>query len=95
MNKSELIARIAERTDVKKSDVSRVVDALFDTQEGAICESLREGNNVAITGFGNFGVTERAARKGRNPQTGKAIDIPASRAPSFKAGKGFKDALKR
>lgn len=95
MNRSELIAQVAEKTGVKKTDVTTVVNAIFDTDEGAICSTLRSGSDVSLTGFGSFGVKERAARKGRNPQTGKEIDIPASRSPSFRAGKGFKEAMNR
>lgn len=93
MNKSELINRVTEQTGVSKRDVTKVVDALFNAEEGAICNALREGGNVSITGFGSFGVSERAARKGRNPRTGEEIDIAASRSPNFKAGKGFRDSL--
>lgn len=95
MNRSELIAQVTEKTSVKKSDVATVVNAIFDTDEGAICSALRNGKDVSLTGFGSFGVKERAARKGRNPQTGKELDIPASRSPSFRAGKGFKEAMNR
>lgn len=95
MNRSELIAQVAEKTGIKKSDVTAVVNAIFDTEEGAICSALQGGQDVSLTGFGSFGVKERAARKGRNPQTGKEIDIPASRSPSFRAGKGFKEAMNR
>lgn len=95
MNRSELIAQVAEKTGVKKSDVTAVVNAIFDTEEGAICSALQGGQDVALTGFGSFGVKDRAARKGRNPRTGKEIDIPASRSPSFRAGKGFKEAMNR
>lgn len=93
MNKSELIDRVAERTDLPKAQVTKVVNAIFDVNEGAIADAVRGGDSVSLTGFGAFKGSERAARKGRNPQTGKEIDIPASRGISFSAGKGLKDAM--
>ena len=73
-----------------KKDVSAVVDALFET----IQEALQAGEKVQVIGFGNFEVRERAARKGRNPQSGEEIQIEASKVPAFKAGKALKDAVK-
>lgn len=93
MNKSELIQDLAERTGLPRSQVGTVVDAIFDPQDGAIVSALKRGENVGLTGFGSFRTSERAARKGRNPQTGQEIDIAASTAAAFTAGKGLKEAL--
>ena len=89
-NKAELVDRVAKKTQLTKKDVSAVVDALFET----IQEALQAGEKVQVIGFGNFEVRERAARKGRNPQTGKEIKIKASKVPAFKAGKALKEAVK-
>lgn len=89
MNKSELIDRIAESADLSKADAGRALDAAIEAITGA----LKAGDQVALVGFGTFVVKERAARTGRNPQTGKEIAIAASKAPAFKAGKALKDAL--
>ena len=90
MNKSELVTKVAETADLSKKDVTKAVDAVFD----AISEALQNGDKVQLVGFGNFEVRERAARKGRNPQTGKEIEIAASKVPAFKPGKALKDAVK-
>lgn len=90
MNKTELIAKVAEKTELTKKDATKAVDAVF----ASISESLQSGDKVQVIGFGNFEVRERAARKGRNPQTGEEIDIPASKVPAFKPGKGLKDGIK-
>ncbi len=90
MNKSELIAKVAESTDLSKKDVTKAVDAVFE----AITEAMQSGDKVQLVGFGNFEVRERSARKGRNPQTGKEIQIAAANVPSFVAGKALKDAVK-
>lgn len=90
MNKTELIAKVAEKTEITKKDATKVVDAVF----ASISESLQAGEKVQIIGFGNFEVRERAARKGRNPQTGVEIEIPASKVPAFKPGKALKDGIK-
>ncbi|MCE7791016.1 HU family DNA-binding protein [Salipaludibacillus sp. CUR1] len=90
MNKTELINAVAEKTDLSKKDATSAVDAVFDVITG----SLQEGDKVQLIGFGNFEVRERAARKGRNPQTGEEIEIPASNVPAFKPGKALKDAVK-
>lgn len=87
MNKSELIAKVAETTDLSKKDVNKVVDAVFDAISGA----LQQGDKIQLVGFGNFEVRERSARKGRNPQTGEEIDIPASKVPAFRPGKSLRD----
>ena len=89
-NKAELVDRVAKKTQLTKKDVSAAVDALFAT----IQEALQAGEKVQVIGFGNFEVRERAARKGRNPQSGEEIQIEASKVPAFKAGKALKDAVK-
>jgi len=89
MNKGELIDAVSTRTGIAKADAARAVDATLD----AITEALKAGDTVAIVGFGTFVVKTRAARNGRNPQTGATIQIPASQAPVFKAGKALKDAV--
>ncbi|BBH21000.1 DNA-binding protein HU 1 [Paenibacillus baekrokdamisoli] len=91
MNKTELIAKVAELTELSKKDASKAVDAVFD----AVSEALQGGDKVQLVGFGNFEVKSREARKGRNPQTGQEIDIPASKIPSFKAGKSLKDLVSK
>ncbi|MFC4808484.1 MULTISPECIES: HU family DNA-binding protein [Paenibacillus] len=91
MNKTELIAKVAELTDLSKKDASKAVDAVFDV----ISDTLQGGDKVQLVGFGNFEVKSREARKGRNPQTGEEIDIPASKIPSFKAGKSLKDLVSK
>lgn len=89
MNKSELIDAIAASADIPKAAAGRALDAVVDSIEGA----LKDGDQVALVGFGTFSVKDRAARTGRNPQTGAPIDIPAAKIPSFKAGKSLKDAV--
>jgi DNA-binding protein HU-beta len=89
MNKSELINKVAEASELSKKDATKAVDAVFD----AISEALQGGDKVQLVGFGNFEVRERSARKGRNPQTGDEIEIPASKIPAFKPGKALKDGI--
>lgn len=89
MNKSELVAKVAELAELQKKDASKAVDAVLN----AITEALQNGEKVQLIGFGNFEVRERSARKGRNPQTGAEIDIPASKVPAFKPGKALKDSI--
>lgn len=89
-NKAQLIETVAEKTGLTKKDATVAVDAVF----GSIQDFLTEGEKVQLIGFGNFEVRERAARKGRNPQTGDEIEIPASKVPAFKPGKALKDAVK-
>ena len=89
MNKTELIAVVAEKTGLAKKDSEKAVNAAFD----AITESLVKGEKVQLVGFGAFEVKERAARTGRNPSTLEEIQIPASRVASFKVGKALKDAV--
>lgn len=93
MNKSELIQQLANRADLSRADAQRAVDALFSVENGLIAEALRTGDKVQITGFGSFETKKREARKGRNPRTGKEIDIAASTSAAFRAGKGLKDAI--
>ena len=89
MNKTELIDAVVAGTELVKADATRAVDALFE----AITTALKAGDSIAIPGFGNFTVKDRAARTGRNPQTGAAIQIPASKVVGFKPGKALKDAV--
>ena len=89
MNKTELIAAIAENADLTKKDAEKALKATIDI----IGKELKKGEKVQIVGFGTFEVAKRAAREGRNPQTGKAMKIKASKSPKFKAGKALKDAL--
>jgi DNA-binding protein HU-beta len=89
MNKSELIDAVASETDLSKTDATRATDAVLDS----IVAALGKGDQVTLVGFGTFSVRERAARTGRNPQTGATIQIKASKSPGFKAGKAFKDAV--
>ena len=89
-NKAELVSEVAAKTKLTKKDVSEAVDAVFE----AIQEDLAKGEKVQLIGFGTFEVRDRAARKGRSPQTGAEIEIPASKVPAFKPGKSLKDAVK-
>ena len=89
MNKSQLIDKIADGADISKAAAGRALDAFID----AVGEALKEGDPVALVGFGTFAVRERAARSGRNPQTGATIEIAAGKVPAFKAGKALKDAV--
>jgi DNA-binding protein HU-beta len=91
MNKAELISTVAEKTGLTKSDTSKTLSGLIDT----ISETLASGEKVTLIGFGTFGVNDLAARKGRNPQTGKTIDIPARKKPAFKAGKQLKELVNK
>ena len=93
MNKSELIQKLVERTNLSKSDAQKAVDAIFSAEGGIISEALRTGDKVQITGFGSFESRKREARTGRNPRTGKEIEIGASTNAAFRAGKGLKDSL--
>ena len=90
INKEQIIDGIANKTDLSKKDVAAVIESLTDR----ISEELSKGNKVTFTGFGTFKVSDRAARVGRNPQTGESINIPAMTVPKFTAGKGLKDAVK-
>ncbi|WP_404359763.1 HU family DNA-binding protein (plasmid) [Cytobacillus firmus] len=90
LNKTELTNQVAETAELSKKDAARAVDAVFESIQTA----LKNGDKVQLIGFGNFEVRERAARKGRNPQTGEEIEIAASKLPVFKPGKALKDAVK-
>ena len=89
MNKTELIAAVAEQAEVSKKDAEKVLKAFTD----AVAAELKNGGKVQLVGFGTFEVSERAAREGRNPLTGEAMKIEASKAPKFKAGKALKDMI--
>ncbi|GGE97754.1 MULTISPECIES: HU family DNA-binding protein [Stappia] len=89
MNKNDLIAAVADKTGLTKAQAGEAVDAALE----AVTNTLKSGDEVRIIGFGNFSVSERAASEGRNPRTGETIQIPASKTPKFKAGKGLKDAV--
>ena len=89
MNKQELITAAAEKTGLSKKDTEATLNAALET----IAKALEENEKVQLVGFGSFEIKERAARTGKNPATGEQIDIPASKAPAFKAGKAFKDAI--
>lgn len=89
MNKTELIAAIAEQAEISKKDAEKALKAFVDV----VTEQLKEGEKVQLVGFGTFEVSERAAREGRNPQTGKTMKIAACKAPKFKVGKALKDAV--
>ena len=90
MNKSELISAIAKEADVTKEVAAKSLDATVES----ITKALKDGDTVTLVGFGTFQVKQRSAREGRNPKTGQAISIAAANVPSFKAGKGLKDAVK-
>jgi len=89
MNKTELIAAMAEKAEMSKKDAEKALNAFVES----VGEELRDGGKVQIIGFGTFEVSERAAREGRNPQTGETMKIKASKSPKFKAGKQLKDSL--
>lgn len=90
MVKLELVAKVAEKAGLTKADAGRAMEAMTDT----IAAALKKGEKVTLTGFGTFEVRQRAARMGRNPQTGAALHIAACKTPAFKAGKGLKDMVK-
>ena len=89
MNKTEFIAAVAENADISKKDAEKAIKAFADV----VTEELKKGEKVQLVGFGTFEVSERAAREGRNPQTGKTMKIAACKAPKFKAEKALKDAV--
>lgn len=89
MNKTELIAAVAEKTDLSKEDADAAVSAVL----GAITDALKAGDKIQLVGFGTFEVRNRAAKQGRNPRTGETMTVPASKVPAFKAGKALKDAV--
>mgnify|MGYP000436277162 CR=1 FL=1 len=90
MNKTEMIAAIADKADLSKADAGRAVDAMFEV----IGKALKKKDKVSLVGFGTFMLRERAARTGRNPKTGAPLKIKASKTPAFKAGKALKDLIK-
>lgn len=90
MNKSELIAKIADKAELTKKDAEKALNAFVES----VTEALKADDKVVLVGFGSFEAKKRAARKGKNPQTGAIIDIPAATVPAFKVGKALKDALK-
>lgn len=90
MNKADLIATVAEKASLKKTEAEKAVNAILDS----IAEALKNGEKVQLIGFGTFETRERSARTGRNPQTGQEITIPASKVPAFKPGTGLKELLK-
>ena len=89
MNKTELIAAVAEKAEISKKDSEKALKAFVDV----VTEQLKADDKVQLVGFGTFEVSKRAAREGRNPQTGKTMKIAACKAPKFKAGKALKDAI--
>ncbi|AKH62424.1 MULTISPECIES: nucleoid-associated protein HU-beta [Photorhabdus] len=89
MNKSQLIDKIAADSNISKAAAGRVVDAFISS----VTAALKDGDDVALVGFGTFAVRERSARTGRNPQTGKELKIAAAKVPAFRPGKGLKDAV--
>lgn len=89
MNKQELIENIASSADITKAAAGRALDAMIDS----VTNALKDGESVVLVGFGTFSVRDRAARTGRNPQTGEEIQIAAAKVPAFKAGKALKDAV--
>ena len=89
MNKTELVAAMADQAELSKKDTEKALKAFTDV----IADELKKGGKVQLVGFGTFEVAERAAREGRNPQSGAVMQIPASKAPKFKAGKALKDSL--
>ena len=89
MNKTELVAAIAEKTELTKKDAEKALAAFTEV----VAEELKAGNKIQLVGFDTFEVAKRAAREGRNPQTGETMKIAASNAPKFKAGKALKDAI--
>ena len=89
MNKTELVAAIAKKTELSKKDAEKALKAFTDV----VAEELKKGEKIQLVGFGTFEVSERAAREGRNTQTGEAMTIAASKTPKFKAGKALKDSI--
>ena len=89
MNKTELIAAVAEKTDLSKKDADAAVSAVL----GAITDALKAGDKIQLVGFGTFEGRNRAATQGRKPRTGETMTVPASKVPAFKAGKALKDAV--
>ena len=93
MNKSDLVNALAEQAGLTKAEAGRAISALFEPERGILAKGLQQTGRIQITGFGTFETKARKARLGRNPRTGGTIKIPASKTPSFRAGKGLRDAL--
>lgn len=91
MNKAELVAAVAAKAELSKKDAAEAIDAVLAT----ITDALKNDDKVQVVGFGTFEVRQRAARKGKNPQTGAVVDIPAAKVPAFKAGKALKDLINK
>ena len=91
MNKTELVAAIAEKTELSKKDAEKALKAFTDV----VAEELKKGEKIQLVGFGNFEVSERPAREGRNPRTGETMTIAASKTPKFKPGKALKDEINK
>ena len=91
MNKAELVAAMAEKTELSKKDAEKALKAFTEV----VAETLKKGDKIQLVGFGTFEVAERAAREGRNPQTGETMKIAASKAPKFKAGKALKEGVNK
>jgi DNA-binding protein HU-beta len=90
MNRADLVMRIAKDAEITKRQAAKALDALVD----GVQEALSRGDSITLMGFGTFSVMSRSARKGRNPQTGQEVFIPASKAPKFRAGKGFREVVR-
>jgi DNA-binding protein HU-beta len=90
MNKTEMIAKLAEKNGMTKKDAQKALEGLIEI----ISDEIKDGGSVTLTGFGTFAVVDRQVRIGRNPQTGEPIDIPAKRVPKFKAGKGLREVVR-
>jgi DNA-binding protein HU-beta len=93
MNKTELITKLAKKTEMTHAKAAEVVDAIFNATAGIIVDELGKGRKVMLPGFGSFSLRKRAARQGRNPATGKAIKIPARKYPAFKVGKTLREKV--
>jgi DNA-binding protein HU-beta len=93
MNKTELVTKLAKKTGLTQAKAAEAVDAIFNANKGLIAAELAAGRKVTLPGFGGFAVRKRAARKGRNPASGKQISIPARKYPAFKVGKTLKDKV--
>ena len=87
MKKKDFIERVADKAELTRSAAARTVEAIFDAAEGAIVEAIRAGEAISLPGFGKFRTKTRGARKGRNPRTGEAVDVPEKKVPYFKPGK--------
>jgi DNA-binding protein HU-beta len=93
MNKAEMVDAVADQAGIDRKAAAAAIEAIFDAEKGVIARTLRSGEKLSLVGFGSFEAKRRAARTGRNPRDGTEMQIPASTAATFKAGKGLKDAL--